>query len=70
MAHTCSQCRPSREYHLVPAANIAVWDEDSPREFTHQRQARRVRVNFHYRHDARSWKRTTKAPRQFARHCR
>ncbi len=70
MAHTCSQCGHKREKVLAPAADIAVWDEDSPRGFVPQRQAHRVRVNFRYRHDTRSWKAATKAPRQFARHGR
>ena len=70
MAHTCSQCGHKREKIFAPAADIAVWDEDNPHGFVPQRQAHRVRVNFHYRHDTRSWKVTTKAPRQFARHGR
>lgn len=65
MAHTSSTCYPSPEYHLVPTD---AWDEENVRAFVPQRHARRVRLNFHYREDSRSWKRTTKASRQFARH--
>ena len=68
MAHTSSTCGYRGARVLAPA--VVLEEDEREGHMVPQRHAHRVRVNFHYRHDTRSWKATTKACRQFARHGR
>ena len=70
MAHTCSVCGGGRcRRTLVPSIDWEAWEEDLDRRdcFVWSRKSK-LRVNYRYSHDCVSWKATTHAPRQWARH--
>lgn len=60
MAHTCTHCGGALKTILAPTV-------DGVEGICGRFKAAR-RLNGNYKHDLRSWKRTTKARRQWARH--
>lgn len=65
MAHTCPQCCAPRRLIAAPAI-----DDDNSYELVSGRLSKKKihRLNSRYRHDFRSWKRMTRARRQYERH--